>query len=187
MMVGLVSDTHGLFDAKLTEIFGGCELILHAGDVGSEDVLDELRQIAPVHAVRGNVDPPDSNLPLTLTIPVAGLTIHMLHILPAAPSDLQAWADSPSLPQPATRLLRSFDPSIDLVLFGHSHKPCLIELGRVLWVNPGSAGRRRFKLPRTCARLEISDDVVTVKIVPLEAYNGRLPQPLRLSPARRLS
>lgn len=181
--VGLVSDTHGLFDPRLVQIFGGCQLILHAGDVGSEDVLDELRRIAPVRAVRGNVDPPSSNLPLTLTLTVAGLTIHMLHILPAAQSDLAAWsgsaAESRALPQAAIRLLDAFDPAVGLVLFGHSHQPCLIEFEDMLWVNPGSAGRKRFKLPRTCARLEISGDVVKVQVVPLEPYGGALPRPVR--------
>jgi uncharacterized protein len=187
MIVGLVSDTHGLFDPRLNEIFADCELILHAGDVGSEDVLDELRRIAPVQVVRGNVDPPGSNLPLSLTIVAAGLTIHMLHILPAAQSDLAAWAESArtshQLPRPAERLLRAFAPSVRLVLFGHSHQPCLIELGNVLWVNPGSAGRKRFKLPRTCARLEISGDAATAEVVPLDLYGGALPSPLQFMPS----
>jgi uncharacterized protein len=190
MKVGLVSDTHGIFDPRLKEIFADCELILHAGDVGSNEVMEELRQIAPARAVRGNVDPRDSHLPLTLTLAVGGLTIHMLHILPAAQSHLAVWAraerDSRTLPQAAARLLRAFDASVTVVLFGHSHQPCLIELGNVLWVNPGSAGRKRFKLPRTCARLEISDDVATVKVVPLEACQGPLPRPLRFSPAPRI-
>jgi putative phosphoesterase len=190
MIVGLVSDTHGLFDPRLNQVFDDCELILHAGDVGSEDVIEELRRIAPVQAVRGNVDPPASNLPLTLTLAVAGLTIHVLHILPAAQSDLAAWAESArsrALPQAATRLLGAFDPSVDVVLFGHSHQPCLIELGSVVWVNPGGAGRRRFKLPRTCARLEISDDALDAQVIPLEPYDGVLPRAVRFERARKLS
>lgn len=191
MIVGLVSDTHGFFAPRLNEVFGDCKLILHSGDVGSEDVIEELRRIAPVQAVRGNVDPPASNLPLTLTLAVAGLTIHVLHILPAAQSDLAAWAESAgrsrALPQPAKRLLRAFDPAVDVVFFGHSHQPCLIELGNVLWVNPGSAGRQRFKLPRTCARLEISDDAVDAQVIPLEPYDGVLPRPVRFERARKLS
>jgi putative phosphoesterase len=189
MIVGLVSDTHGFFDPRLNQVFDDCELILHAGDVGSEDVIEELRRIAPVQAVRGNVDPPASNLHLTLTLAVAGLTIHLLHILPPAHSDLAAWAESArsrALPQ-ATRLLRAFDPSVDVVLFGHSHQPCLIELGKVLLVNPGSAGRRRFKLPRTCARLEISDDALDAQVIPLEPYDGVLPRAVRFERARKLS
>ena len=190
MMVGLVSDTHGLFDPRLNEVFTGCELILHAGDVGSEDVLDELRRIAPVQAVRGNVDPPDSNLPLSLTVAPGGLTIRILHILPAVQSDMEAWAASKRswrpLSQPAKRLLRAFDPSVELVLFGHSHQPCLIDLGHVVWVNPGSAGRKRFKLPRTCARLEVWGDVVKAEVMPLEPYAGTLPQAVQFKRARKL-
>lgn len=180
MIVGLISDTHGLFDPRVKDVLAGSELILHAGDVGSEDVLGGLRRIAPVQAVRGNVDPPESNLPLSLTVTPGDLPIHMLHILPAAQSNLESWAGSRPrwrpLPQPAKRLLRAFDPSIELVLFGHSHQPCLIEFGHVLWVNPGSAGRKRFRLPRTCARLNISDELVKVQVIPLEPYDGDVPR-----------
>jgi putative phosphoesterase len=189
MIVGLISDTHGFFDPRLSEIFSGCELILHAGDVGPDDVLEELRRIAPVRAVRGNVDPAASNLPLSLTLTAAGLTVHVLHILPVAQSQLEAWATLKRrwqvLPRGASRLLHAFDPSLDVVLFGHSHQPCVVELGDILWVNPGSAGRKRFKLPRTCARLEVSGETAKVHVLPLEPYEGLLPRPVRFEPMRK--
>lgn len=191
MIIGLVADTHGYFDPKLKEVLAGCELILHAGDVGAEAVLDELREIAPVHAVRGNVDSPLLGLPLTLELAPGGAGIYVLHVLPVPQPGLEAWALSArragSLPKPAERLLRAFDASTEVVLFGHSHQPCLILLGDVLWVNPGSAGRKRFSLPRTCALLEVSSSRLEVRLVPLEPYAGALPEalsvPRRANPA----
>lgn len=183
MRIGLVSDTHGYFDPQLTEALSGSEVILHAGDVGSGEVLDELRRIAPVQAVRGNVDL-TADWPLSLTLSLGGVAIHTLHILPAAQSDLEAWGSparsSADLPAAARRLRRTFDPSIEVVVFGHSHSPCLVRLEDVLWVNPGSAGKKRFRLPRTCAMLETFGDRLEARVLPLERYNGKLPEMLRL-------
>ena len=184
MIIGLVSDTHGFFDPRLGEILSGSDLILHAGDVGSEDVLDELRRIAPVHAVRGNVDSSNSGLPPTLTVSPGEVPIHVLHILPATQADLESWARreriSGELPKAAERLLRVFDAGTEIVLFGHSHQPCLVMLGSVLWVNPGSAGRKRFSLPRTCAVMECSNDLLEARIVALEPYQGDLLKNVRV-------
>ena len=181
--IGLVSDTHGFFDSRLRAVLSGSDVILHAGDVGSETVIDELRAIAPVHAVRGNVDFPDSGLPLSLTASFGGVNIHVLHILPADPSSLEQWAErvqhTDELPKAAGRLLGAFDSSVEVVVFGHSHSPCLISLGDVLWVNPGSAGKKRFSLPRTCGRLEIRDHRIDASIIPLEPHAGRLPERIR--------
>ena len=180
MILGLVSDTHGFYDPRLEEALRGAELIVHAGDVGGEDVLPQLERMAPVRAVRGNVDPPEAGWPLTLTLRLGGVTAHALHILPAAQSDLQRWADtertSGKIPKPAERLLGAIDPAADVVVFGHSHEPCLIVLGGLLWVNPGSAGRKRFSLPRTCARLSVAEGAVAAEIVALEAYARPLPR-----------
>jgi len=190
MIIGLVSDTHAFFDPRLEEALRGAEVIVHAGDVGSEDVLDELRRMAPVHAVRGNVDPPGAGWPLTLTLKLGGVVLHALHILPAAQSDLKRWADSArasgSIPKPAGRLLAAVDPAAEVVVCGHSHEPCLLTFGGVLWVNPGSAGRKRFKLPRTCALLNVSHSSVEAEIVALEPYAGKLPRPLRLKRRNRV-
>lgn len=183
MRIGLVSDTHGFFDSQLAQALEGSEVILHAGDVGSEKVLQQLRQIAPVHAVRGNVDL-TADWPLSLTLSLGGAAIHIVHILPAAQSDLEGWGSparsSADLPAAAHRLRRAFDPSIEVVVFGHSHSPCLVRLENVLWVNPGSAGRKRFSLPRTCALLETSGNCLEARVLPLERYNGRLPEMVRL-------
>jgi len=183
--IGLVSDTHGWYDPRLVQALGGSEVILHAGDVGSPEVLNELRLIAPVHAVRGNVDSPEAGWPLTLTVTLGGLTIHLLHVLPVAQSDLAAGARSAQrlqrLSKPAERLLRAFAPSIEVVVFGHSHSPCLFALGGVMWVNPGSAGPKRFKLPRTCALLEISGDRITATVRSLEEHRHGLPERLEMT------
>ena len=183
MRIGLVSDTHGYFDPQLAEALAGSEAIIHAGDVGSGEVLEQLGQIAPVHAVRGNVDF-EAGWPLSLTLSLGGVTIHVLHILPAAQSDLEAWGSparsSADLPAAAHRLCHAFDPSIEVVVFGHSHSPCLVQLEDVLWVNPGSAGKKRFRLPRTYALLETSGDRLQARVLPLERYNGRLPETVRL-------
>jgi uncharacterized protein len=175
MKIGVLSDTHGYFDPALPEVFSGVERILHAGDVGSVEVLDELRVIAPVHAVRGNVDSPELGLPLSVTLAIEGLRIEMLHVLPAAQSQLVAWSrnSQPKARESAKRhaFLRSFDPSTRLVIFGHSHEPCLATLADVGFFNPGSAGKKRFSLPRCCGVLHVGPANAEMTIVSLEGYN----------------
>lgn len=182
MIIGLVADTHGYFEPRLKEVFAGVEMILHAGDVGDDSVLDEIREIAPVRAVRGNVDLTESGLPLSLRVTLGGAAIHVLHILPAPQSDLEAWAESARqarlVPKAAERLVRAFEPPTEVVLFGHSHRPCLVSMGGILWINPGSAGRKRFSLPRTCALLEVSSRSLKARIVPLDGGPTHLPAPL---------
>ena len=173
MTIGLVSDTHGYFDPKLREVLEGVDRILHAGDVGDDAVLHELRAIAPARAVRGNVDSADSDLPLSLQLALGGAAIHVLHILPASQSDLETWAKSQRehkpMPKAAQRLSQIFEPATEVVLFGHSHRAFLASLCGLLWINPGSAGRRRFSLPRTCGLLRISNERFDARIVPLES------------------
>lgn len=185
LKIGLVSDTHGLYDPRVGQALRGSDVILHAGDVGSTQVLDELGLIAPLQVVRGNVDRPDAGWPLSLTLTLSGLTIHALHVLPVAQSDLAAWAQSTQasqrLPKPAERLLHAFDPSVEVVVFGHSHLPCLVALGGVMWVNPGSAGPKRFKLPRTCALLEVTCGRITATVRSLEGNSHDLPHRLEMT------
>jgi len=171
-----------LYDPRLAQALQGCDVILHAGDVGSAEVLDELRLIAPVHAVRGNVDSLDAGWPPSLTIRLGGVTIHVLHVLPAAQSDLATWAHfAPAeLPTPAARLLQTFDPSVDAVVFGHSHSPCLFVMGDVMWVNPGSAGPKRFKLPRTCALLEMTGNSIAATVRSLDGHTQGLPERIEM-------
>ncbi len=184
MKVGLVSDTHGTLDPRLFEFLAGAERILHAGDVGSQAVLDRLASLAPAKAVRGNVDPSSLHLPLSLTLQVEGVQVEIRHILPAPQSQLESWAGASPLGKTALRacerFLESFRPSTRVVLFGHSHKPCLLRLGGRLFVNPGSAGRKRFALPRCCGLMNIADGEMEVKILLLESYNGNVPEPIRL-------
>lgn len=152
MRVGLVADTHGLLDPALPEILRGVDLVLHAGDVGAARILEALREIAPVRAVRGNNDlaPPLDGLPELAVVPIGELTALLVH-------DLGRGAR----PAPAlgAALLRE-RPQV--VIHGHSHRPgARLRDGRLL-VNPGSAGPRRFSLPRTAALLTVRGRAVTV-------------------------
>lgn len=130
-LLGLVSDTHGYFDPKLTQLLAGVERILHAGDIGDMRVLDELAAIAPVDAIAGNVDVGCPE-PQTRVVTWNGLRIRLVH-------SIHWWA------QPTE--------GVDVVVCGHTHKPLVERRGSVLIVNPGSAGKKRFGLPRTCARM----------------------------------
>ena len=144
-LIGVISDTHGQFDPKISSVFKGVSHILHAGDIGGLRVLHQLEQIAPVTAVSGNVD--EGNVPPGVdaekTLRLCGLRIFMIHIL----GDPQ-------------RLARRLQQRVDLVqpdvvVFGHSHKPLIEKHGRVLYFNPGSAGPKRFSLPRSLGLLRV--------------------------------
>jgi len=142
--IGLVSDTHGWLDPQLAEWFRGVDLIVHAGDVGREEVLAGLRAVAPLLAVRGNIDGgPLADLPLEAVVDVAGVRIAALHIggPPARPN------------RAAAALLAAVRP--DVLVVGHSHIPLAGRVGEVLWVNPGAAGHEGFHTERTAALLEL--------------------------------
>lgn len=149
-ILGLISDTHGLLRAEVVSALRGSDLILHAGDVGAPEILDTLKSIAPVVAVRGNVDNGEWAQALSLTeiIETGSVSIYMLHIL----QDLDI--------NPATA-------GFQIVISGHSHKPGQTEEGGVLYVNPGSAGPRRFDLPVTVARLDLGKRPWRVEFVDL--------------------
>ncbi len=180
MRLGIISDTHGYFDPHLPALLQGVEEIWHAGDVGSEAVLDQLRSLAPVHAVRGNVDSPVLGLPPTLTRPCGGAIIHMLHELPKPQSAIREWAQAERLAgksaEHCRRFLESLPEGCRVVIFGHTHEPCALILGGKLFFNPGSAGRKRFSLPRCCGLLEISARAVQATFLRLERYNEDLPE-----------
>jgi putative phosphoesterase len=133
--IGLISDTHGLLRPEAVRALAGSELIIHAGDVGAPGILEELRRIAPVVAVRGNVDRGEwaKALPETAVAAPGIFVIHDVH-------DLQV--------DPAAAGYRA-------VVSGHSHRPSRTERGGVLYVNPGAAGPRRFRLPVTVATVDI--------------------------------
>jgi putative phosphoesterase len=179
MKIGVVSDTHGYFDPRLPELLAGVEAILHAGDVGAEEVLDELGQIAKVYAVHGNVDSPKLKLPPSLQASFEGVQVEVRHQLSAPQAELEAWSDGALLgkmqPERREGFLQDFDEATRVVVFGHSHQPCLLTVGHRLFFNPGSAGQQRFSLPRCCGLLEVFPRGVRGTMVSLERLSEKLP------------
>lgn len=153
IIIGLVSDTHGLVRDGLFEALAGVSRILHAGDVGGHSVLDALSAIAPVQAVYGNVDPMDGRLPQQLHIEAGGLSIHVSH------------GHELGRPTPA-RLLDAY--AADVVVYGHTHKALIEREGTRLVVNPGAAGPKRFDLKPSIARLTIDGGRAGVELVWLD-------------------
>jgi putative phosphoesterase len=141
VIIGLVSDTHGLVRPEVFSALEGVELILHAGDVGGADVLTELRTIAPVRAVHGNTDSPgEPDLAAEIGLRVEGLTVHVSH--------------GHELGRPTVeRLLHRYDA--DVIVYGHTHRPLIERSGARLVVNPGAAGPKRFDLKPSVARLTL--------------------------------
>ncbi|APH70977.1 metallophosphoesterase family protein [Aquibium oceanicum] len=138
MRIGVISDTHGLLRREALERLDGVDRIIHAGDVGSPDILPELEKIAPVTAIKGNVDTQAwaDAIPETARVAFEGHAIFVIH----------------------DRKALGFDPAqegIGVVICGHSHKPGIETVDGVLYLNPGSAGRRRFRLPVTVAILDL--------------------------------
>ena len=149
---GVISDTHGLLRPEAVEALRGSDRILHAGDVGTPEILEALARVAPVTAIRGNVDtaPWARRLPKTEVIEAGDVSIYMLHDL--AQLDLK----------PAAAGIR-------VVIYGHSHQPKIEEKNGVLYFNPGSAGPHRFRLPVSVGRLMIEKRKVSAELVNLEA------------------
>lgn len=152
-LIGLISDTHGLVRPGVHEALQGVELILHAGDVGGSPILDELSLIAPVRAVFGNTDPPgDPSLAERIDLEVDGVRIHVSH---------GHEVGSPTPPKLAERY------DADVVVYGHTHKQLMTNIGQQLFVNPGAAGPRRFSLLPSVARMAIKDQKVEIEILEL--------------------
>jgi putative phosphoesterase len=150
-LIGVISDTHGLMRPEALAALQGSDLIIHAGDVGTPDVLEALRAIAPTFAVRGNVDGGAwaERLPMTELVEVGALLIHVLHNV----AELD------------------FDPAeagFAAVVFGHSHQPLIEKRGNVLFLNPGSAGPRRFRLPLALARVRVAGQDMHPEIIELQ-------------------
>ncbi len=179
MKIGIVSDTHGYLDPQLPEVLAGVDVILHAGDVGSRLVLEDLERIAEVHVVRGNVDPSELNLPPSLTVRLDNLQIEMQHQLSIPQQDVEHWADDSALqksnPERCRQFLETFDRGTKVVVFGHSHNPCLLTIGHKVFINPGSAGKKRFSLPRCYGLLEVFPRGVRGLIMGLEREDITLP------------
>ena len=146
--IGVISDTHGLLRPEALPALAGSDHILHAGAVGDAAILDCLRAIAPLTAIRGNIDThgPCADLPATEAIELSGCLIYILHNL----------ADLDLNPQAA---------GIGVVLYGHSHQPSITHHEGVLYLNPGSCGPRRFNLPITFARLTLTNAQPTAEII----------------------
>ena len=152
-VVGLISDTHGLVRPDVHTALAGVELIVHAGDVGGDAILDELSLIAPVHAVRGNTDPPgDPRTPESVELELHGVRIHVSH------------GHEIGSPTPE-KLLARYDA--DVIVYGHTHKALVAKVEGRWVVNPGAAGPRRFDVMPSVARLSIRDGVVDVTVVDL--------------------
>ena len=162
MLIGLIADTHGYMDPRVPPALVGAERILHAGDVGSQAVLDALTEIAPVTAVCGNNDEPLGclGLPKHVDIEIEGVQMHLVHRLVDA------------TPGPDTRV----------VVYGHSHKALIAEREGVLYVNPGAAGRVGFHREITVALLRIENGRCEAELV---MVGPRLPSDRRRSPAVR--
>jgi hypothetical protein len=150
MLLGLISDTHGLLRPEAIAALQGVDQILHAGDIGAPQILAALAKLAPVTAVRGNIDaqPWSRSLPETELFEAEGTTIYMLH--DRARLDLK--------PEAA---------GIAAVIYGHSHQPKIEEKNGVLYINPGSAGPGRFNLPASVGKLEIKKGKLTAELIEL--------------------
>ncbi|HLI75817.1 MAG TPA: metallophosphoesterase family protein [Acidobacteriaceae bacterium] len=138
MRIGVLSDTHGLLRPEVLAALSGVDHILHAGDVGDASILDNLRSIAPVTAIRGNIDRsgPCAYLPAIEAVELAGQIVYLVHAI----DDLD---------------LNAATAGFSAVVYGHSHKPAIETKGDVLYLNPGSVGPRRFSLPISMAFLTI--------------------------------
>jgi len=148
--IGLISDTHGLLRPEALRFLGGCDHIVHGGDIGHSEILARLAELAPLTVVRGNNDRDAwaADIPATATLRFGGVALYAIHDLKELDIDPRA-------------------AGVRVVVSGHSHKPSCSERNGVLYVNPGSAGRRRFSLPISCAELTIEGDAVRARIVTL--------------------
>ncbi len=150
MKIGLISDTHGLLRPQALAALQGCDQLIHAGDIGKPEILDVLRAIAPLTVVRGNNDQDDDwagEVPYRARLEVEGVGIYITHILADVPKPLP--------------------DGIQMVVVGHSHKPSVQQIEGVFYINPGSAGPRRFKLPITVALLHIDEQGIRAELVEL--------------------
>jgi putative phosphoesterase len=150
MRVGLISDTHGLLRPEALDFLAGCDHIVHGGDIGGPDILERLASIAPLTVVRGNNDTAAwaRSIPETARLELGSVSLYVIH-------DLKTLAIDPAA------------AGVRVVVSGHSHKPGRVERGGVLYVNPGSAGKRRFSLPIAAGELLLEDGQMRVNLVTL--------------------
>jgi putative phosphoesterase len=164
--IGVISDTHGRMHPRVFELLEGVDHILHAGDIGTEDVLIELRAIAPVTAVRGNVDElrECGRYPEEAEIALGGLRLHLVHQVAPLKARLEAGAWD--------------GPPPDVVVYGHSHMGKAERVGTTLLFNPGSAGPRRFRTVPSVGRLTVQGGRVTAELVALDPQDQPAIQPI---------
>jgi hypothetical protein len=150
LVIGIISDTHGLLRPQAVAMLAAVDHILHAGDVGDAAILERLRAIAPLTAIRGNVDVAGScaELPATEVVELGGRLFYLVHAI--EDMDIEPHA-----------------AGVAVVVYGHSHRPKLEERNGVMYLNPGSAGPQRFNLPVTMAKARISQGKIEAEIVPL--------------------
>ncbi len=149
LRIGVVADTHGLLRPELLAALRGADHILHAGDIGRAGVVEALAELAPVTAIRGNVDHGlwATAYPLRTTVRLGGIAFYLLHDI--------------------AELEHGTAQDVDMIVAGHSHRPCLGMRGQALFLNPGSAGPRRFRLPVTCAHVLVAQGTVRAHITDL--------------------
>lgn len=136
--IGILSDTHGILKEEVIEGLQGCEAIFHAGDVGSSNILDRLREIAPVYVVKGNNDPEEMQLPETLEVRIGSYTFYMIH-------DLKS--------------LKTVPKGCDFIISGHSHQFDIHYKSKTRFINPGGCGKKRFSLPLTFVSLNLTETI----------------------------
>jgi putative phosphoesterase len=154
--IGIIADTHGLFDPAVRRHFKDIDHILHAGDIGDRSVIEQLERMALVTAVSGNVDDDQCGFPSEAVIKLAGLRIAIRHIL----------YEGGKLTKDGRAFLDREQP--DICVFGHTHQPKTERLGKTLLFNPGSAGPKRFKLPRGVGILALTKQGIIPKHIPLD-------------------
>ena len=146
--IGVISDTHGLLRAEALAALRGCDAIIHAGDVGKPEVLEQLAELAPLTAIRGNVDTWATDLPDTAVLTLAGKRFYVIHNVKELELDPRA-------------------AGFAAVISGHSHMPKSETRDGVLYLNPGSAGPRRFKLPVCVAQIRVRKDALDAELLTL--------------------
>jgi uncharacterized protein len=158
MKIGIISDTHGLLRPEIPKVFHGVDLIVHAGDIGRAAVLEALRDLAPVVAVKGNVDRGEwaKSLPEAQVVEAQAVFLYVIHEIERLDLDSSA-------------------AGFGAVIHGHSHIPLAVEKSGVLYLNPGSAGPRRFRLPVSVAILDVNGESISWRLITLESPSGPLP------------
>lgn len=153
MIIGIISDTHGLLREEVIQNLKGCDLIIHAGDIGKYEVIDRLRQIAPLEVVLGNCDRniEEKSISTESIVQIGDLKLYIIHDISKLNIDLQ-------------------QEKISFVVYGHSHKRNIYTENGIIYINPGSVGPKRFKLPTTMAKLYIDEELIGEEFLKLDNY-----------------